>query len=82
MKPAIEAVLFCLAASTSAFGCTSNVENPVVNQTGRTGDTTCTTSCDDAKTTCVAKCTDDACKATCETSHTSCTSDCASKDGG
>jgi hypothetical protein len=63
------------------FGaCTANVENPSVDQTGRTGDT-CTKTCDDTKVTCVAKCTDDACKATCETDHSKCTSSC-SPDGG
>jgi hypothetical protein len=82
MKPVLRAVVFCLAGSISAFGCTTNVEEPVVNQTGRTGNTACIQSCDDGKTTCVAKCTDDACKATCETNHTTCTSSCASNDGG
>jgi hypothetical protein len=68
-----------------AAGCTANVENPTVDQTGRTGDTTCVENCDSAKTTCVAKCTDDACKASCETTHSSCSSSCVTvvvKDGG
>jgi len=82
MRPVLGAVLFCIAASTLDVGCTSNVENPVVNQTGRTGDMTCIMTCDDGKTTCVAKCTDDACKATCETNHTTCTNDCITKDAG
>jgi hypothetical protein len=84
MKPVLKAILVCLslAASTSAFGCTANVEDPVVNQTGRTGNATCVKSCDDGKITCVAKCTDDTCKATCETTHVSCGSSCSSTTGG
>ena len=76
--------VFVVAASMFAgWGCTTNVENPTVDQTGRTGNTTCVTSCDTQKTTCVAKCTDDACKASCETTHTSCVTGCAaSPDGG
>ena len=50
------------AASTGARrlfgGCTANVENPVVDQQGRGGDTTCITNCDGTQTTCTAKCTD------------------------
>lgn len=65
--------------------CTANVENPTVDQTGRDGDTTCVTDCDDAHTTCVAKCNDDSCKATCKTTHDDCTGKCTvtttDKDG-
>jgi len=71
-----------LATSALVFGCTSNVEDPTLNQTGRTGNTTCVTSCDTDHTSCVAKCTDDMCKASCETTHTSCTNSCAPADGG
>jgi hypothetical protein len=81
MNPMLKVVLLTAAFST-AVACTTNVEDPVVNQTGRSGDTTCIRTCDDGKTTCVAKCTDDACKATCETTHASCTSACSGKDGG
>ena len=80
MTPVLNPIWVALAITTSAFACTSNVENPVVNQTGRTGDT-CIQTCDSDKTTCVGKCTDDACKASCETTHTTCTGSC-SKDGG
>jgi len=72
----------------SVSACTANVEDPVVNQTGRKGDTTCVTTCDADKVTCVAKCTDDSCKASCETTHASCVSSCAppppppANDGG
>ena len=82
MKPAIHAVLVALVASASALACTTNVEDPTVNQTGRTGNTTCITTCDDQKTSCVAKCTDDMCKATCETTHGTCTGACTNVDGG
>jgi hypothetical protein len=81
MMPIRIAILVALATGTSAFGCTTNVEDPVVNQTGRTGDT-CVQSCDNTQTECMAKCTDDTCKAACETTHTSCTSKCTPKDGG
>jgi hypothetical protein len=60
----------------SAIACTANVENPEIDQTGRDGDTTCVTSCDDAQTTCVAKCDDDTCKAACRTTHDDCTGKC------
>ena len=84
MKPVLKTVLVCLsfAGSISAFGCTANVEDPTLNQTGRTGNTTCVQSCDDGKTTCVARCSDDTCKATCETTHASCGTSCSGKDGG
>jgi hypothetical protein len=82
MNSLLQMIVVGLAVSTSVLGCTANVEDPVLNQTGRTGDTTCVTSCDDTKTTCVAKCTDDACKASCETTHGSCSSNCTPKDGG
>jgi hypothetical protein len=69
------------------LGCTANVENPKVNQTGRNGDSVavCTKSCDDTQTSCVAKCNDDSCKATCTTDHDHCTTQCTSastSDGG
>ena len=82
MTHVLKAVLVCLSLTASGFGCTANVENPVIDQTGRTGDTTCVKSCDDGQTTCVAKCTDDACKATCQTTHSSCSTSCGSTDGG
>ena len=64
------------------MGCTTNVENPTVNQQGRGGDT-CVASCDTDNTTCVAKCTDDKCRVSCETTHTSCVTSCsAAPDGG
>ncbi len=74
--------MFAIVSSLAAgFGCTANVENPVVDQTGRTGNT-CVANCDSARTSCVAKCTDDSCRASCETTHTSCTGSCSTADGG
>ncbi len=75
--------MFAIVSSLVAgLGCTANVENPTVDQTGRTGNT-CFSNCDSAHTTCVAKCTDDSCRASCETSHTSCAAGCTSSpDGG
>lgn len=69
-------VLLTFIGFGSAIACTANVENPQVDQTGREGDTTCVTSCDDAQTTCVAKCSDDTCKAACRTTHEDCTGKC------
>ena len=69
---------------TSAWmaACTTNVENPTVNQQGRGGNEVCVMDCDAANVTCVAKCTDDKCKASCEATHSSCTGSCAPTDGG
>ena len=71
-----------VVASCLFGGCTANVENPVVDQQGRGGDTTCITNCDGTQTTCTAKCTDDVCRASCKTTHDSCVSACAPRDGG
>jgi hypothetical protein len=57
-------------------GCTANVENPSVDQTGKTTDMACVTKCDDTNTTCVAKCNDDGCKASCKTELDDCASKC------
>jgi hypothetical protein len=79
----VQRTMFCLVALGSTFGCTTNVEDPVLNQTGRTGDTTCVNTCSEKTTTCKAKCTDDSCKASCETEHSTCVSSCPpAKDGG
>ncbi len=79
MIKASRSVAFLVLAIVA--GCTANVENPDINQQGRGGNTTCTTSCDDAKTSCVAKCSDDACKVSCQTTHDHCVASCA-PDGG
>jgi hypothetical protein len=60
---------------STAAGCTANVEDPKVDQTGREGDT-CVTSCDDSHTTCVAKCSDDTCKGSCQTTLDDCKGKC------
>jgi len=75
--PGMFVAVSCLLA---AIGCTTNVENPTVNQQGRGGDT-CVTTCDSDQVSCVAKCTDDACKVNCNATHTTCVSGC-SADGG
>jgi hypothetical protein len=62
-------------------GCTTNVENPTVNQQGRGGNTACVATCDADNVTCVGKCTDDKCKVSCEATHSSCVGSC-SVDGG
>jgi hypothetical protein len=80
MKPILDTALIGFTCIL-LFACTANVEEPVINQTGRTGDT-CVKTCDDQHTTCVAKCNDDGCKAACESTRTSCSSACTSKDGG
>jgi len=71
---------FLAAIILSVFaGCTANVENPEVDQTGKTDDTECKTDCDKGNTTCVAKCSDDSCKASCKTDLDECTSTCTTK---
>lgn len=76
MSSIIRSAFAGVVLSVSALGCTANVENPQVDQTGRDGDTTCVTDCDDAQTTCVGKCSDDTCKAACKTTHDDCSSKC------
>ena len=74
-----------LAALLSCpLACTTNVENPKVDQTGRTGDTTCVQSCDDVDAMCTAKCSDDSCKATCTADLDKCKTSCTTttSDGG
>jgi hypothetical protein len=65
----------------ATVGCTTNVENPTVNQQGRGGDT-CVVTCDSDRTTCIAKCSEEQCKAACETTHTQCVSSCPVPDAG
>jgi hypothetical protein len=62
----------------SAIGCTANVENPEVDQTGRDGDTSCVTDCDETQTTCIGKCSNDTCKASCKTTYDECAVKCTS----
>jgi hypothetical protein len=81
MNQLIGALGVYLAAAALTLACTTNVENPTVNQTGRTGDQ-CIADCDAQKVMCVGKCTDDMCKASCEATHTSCASSCTPTDGG
>lgn len=59
-----------------ASGCTANVENPSVDQTGK--DTHCVEACDDDKVTCTGKCSDDTCKASCTKTHDDCSAACVS----
>jgi len=82
MKPLFASSALASLVLSVIAGCTTNVENPNVDQTGRTGDTTCIKDCDDTQTTCVAKCSDDTCKAACTTDHDKCTGACAPADGG
>jgi len=85
-EPAMKSLFtaaFLLVSTVWTGGCTTNVENPTVNQQGRGGNITCVTDCDNTKVTCVAKCTDDACKATCESTRVSCEEGCPPPaDGG
>jgi len=76
MKKALSVIFtgFLLALVT---GCTANVENPTVDQTGRTGDA-CVESCDEDNVTCTGKCKDDTCKASCTKTHDDCSTSCVS----
>jgi hypothetical protein len=67
--------LACLALGLPAIGCTANVEDPDVDQTGREGDD-CETTCDDAELECTGKCDDDGCRASCESDHEDCVTEC------
>ena len=82
MNRSIIRVVAFLGLMGSAVGCTANVENPSVDQTGREGDTSCTTECDETRTTCVAKCNDDTCKANCKTTYDDCAVKCTSTSTG
>jgi hypothetical protein len=66
----------------AGIACTANVENPSVDQTGREGDESCVTECDDTRTTCVARCNDDTCKASCRTTYDDCAVKCTSTAAG
>jgi len=85
MKKALCATFLSGLILSALAGCTTNVENPNVDQTGRTGDTTCVKTCNDDNTTCVAKCSDDTCKASCKTTLDMCSASCStttSSSGG
>jgi hypothetical protein len=82
MKNALSMSMMAGLVFALLTGCTTNVENPKVDQTGRTGDTTCVADCNDSNTTCVAKCSDDTCKASCKTTLDMCTGSCTTTDGG
>lgn len=68
-------VIFTSLMIAAATGCTANVEDPKVDQTGKDGDT-CVKSCDEEQVTCTGKCSDDTCKASCTKTHQECSDDC------
>jgi len=72
----VSVTLACLALGFSAIGCTANVEDPDVDQTGRDNDDDCVTVCDDDRVDCTASCDDDSCRATCDTDHEECVTEC------
>lgn len=76
MKKTLSIIFSSLIVAVVA-GCTANVENPTVDQTGKT-DETCVKHCDDDKVTCTGKCTDDTCKASCTKTHDDCSASCVS----
>jgi hypothetical protein len=76
MKNPLRISVFAALLVSVIAGCTANVENPTVDQTGKNVDMACVTKCNDSDTTCVAKCTDDSCKASCKTDLDKCTSTC------
>ena len=80
----IHGVSICVVLTATVLGCTANVENPKLNQTG-SSDTVamCTTTCDGTESSCTASCSNDTCKASCTTNHTQCVTQCsATTDGG
>ena len=76
MKNHLKGSVIAALLLSALVGCTANVENPTVDQTGKNVDMACVTKCNDSDTTCVAKCTDDGCKAACKTDLDKCTSTC------
>jgi len=76
MKTSLTISFLAAVMLAAVTGCTANVENPEVDQTGKSDDAECQTDCDESNTTCVAKCGDDSCKATCKTTLDKCTSTC------
>ena len=68
-------LIFTALVIAAATGCTANVENPKVDQTGKDTDT-CITTCDETKVSCTGKCSDDTCKASCTKTHDDCTDSC------
>jgi hypothetical protein len=69
-------IMFTGLIVAAVTGCTANVENPSVDQTGK--DNTCVKTCDEDKVTCTGKCTDDICKASCAKTHDDCAASCVS----
>ncbi|HYQ01126.1 MAG TPA: hypothetical protein VER96_20790 [Polyangiaceae bacterium] len=70
-------IIFSSLILAAVTGCTANVENPTVDQTGK-NDETCVKTCDEDKVTCTGKCTDDTCKASCTKTHDDCSAACVS----
>lgn len=68
-------LIFSALMITAITGCTANVENPTVDQTGKK-DPDCVKTCDEDKVTCTGKCSDDTCKASCTKTHDMCTGSC------
>ena len=78
MSKLIASTSICFVLATMVLGCTTNVEDPTVDQTGRTGDVdaTCVEDCDTTQTECVGSCDKDSCEAICSTDHDECVTDC------
>jgi hypothetical protein len=84
-KPLLSATLACGALAVSPLGCTTNVEDPEVDQSPSDDDDPhddgsvdeeCVTTCDERHTTCVGGCDDDGCRASCETDYDECATSC------
>jgi hypothetical protein len=71
-------ISICFVLVTTVFGCTTNIEDPDLDQTGRSGDNNadCVQDCDESETECVGSCDEDSCEASCSTDHDECISDC------
>jgi len=74
MKKTLSIIFTALVIAT-VTGCTANVENPKVDQTGKDADA-CIKTCDDTKVSCTGKCSDDTCKASCTKTGDDCTDSC------
>lgn len=79
MKRFIEIAMLC-GTLIGLGACTTNVEDPEVDQSNTHDDdddhTVCIEDCDDTKVTCVGECDDDSCEGSCVTEHDDCVQTC------
>ena len=78
-KRFLSVTLACGALAVSPLACTTNVEDPKVDQSPDDDDDVdeeCVTECDESQTTCVGSCNDEGCRASCDTDYDECVTSC------